>query len=112
MNTLRSRLIRLAHDKPELRPQLLPILKEGSAAVWETLFQTLVSPKDIEKLCRKAGYEIDPRTFNFKNPDSTKKSLYAPFNVKDLDGDYVTGTVEVRMEVGRGIRLYAHVEID
>lgn len=33
MSNLRSRLIRLAHEKPELRSQLLPILKKASA--WE-----------------------------------------------------------------------------
>jgi len=30
MATLRSRVIRLAHEKPELRPHLLPLLKEAS----------------------------------------------------------------------------------
>jgi len=30
MSDLRSRLIRLAHAKPELRPDLLPLLKQGA----------------------------------------------------------------------------------
>jgi hypothetical protein len=29
-NTLRSKVIRLAHQNPELRPHLLPLLKEGA----------------------------------------------------------------------------------
>jgi hypothetical protein len=30
MSTLRSRLIRLAHANPELRPVLIPLLREGA----------------------------------------------------------------------------------
>jgi len=33
--TLRSKLIRLAHAKPELRPHLLPILKTAARPIYE-----------------------------------------------------------------------------
>lgn len=40
MNELRKKVIKLAHDKPELRKHLLPLLKEGTekdAAGWTSL---------------------------------------------------------------------------
>lgn len=49
--TLRSKLIRLAHSKPELRSELLPLLKE--AAKGEPLFVT-----DL----RKAGIRLTAPT--------------------------------------------------
>jgi hypothetical protein len=40
MSTLRSKVIRLAHENPELRPHLLPLLKEaaGTVKVWEVIY--------------------------------------------------------------------------
>lgn len=38
MSNLRSKMIRLAHEQPELRPYLLPLLKEGGrTAYWTPL---------------------------------------------------------------------------
>ena len=55
--TLRSKLIRLAHAKPELRPAILPILKsarieEGAIKALETLISQLNLPvkPNAEKL--------------------------------------------------------------
>jgi len=46
MSDLRKNLIRLAHDNPELRPKLLPLLKEGagvgpSSKGWKPFLQGL-----------------------------------------------------------------------
>lgn len=53
--TLRSKLIRLAHDNPDLRPQLLPLLKE--AAVEKVLYTVSINiPKDS---ARRVQREFD-----------------------------------------------------
>lgn len=41
---LRSKLVRLAHEKPELRPHLLPLLKEGSEGKTATMTTALALP--------------------------------------------------------------------
>lgn len=43
-SNLRSRLIRLAHENPDLRSQILPILKEGSDAV--QVHRSFVAPME------------------------------------------------------------------
>lgn len=43
---LRSKLIRLAHAKPELRPSILPLLKQGRQFDWGEL--TLIQRRFLE----------------------------------------------------------------
>lgn len=55
MSTLRGKLIRLAHEKPELRPHLLPMLKkamkyrgiDSKADIWTTLYETALSLTEL-----------------------------------------------------------------
>ncbi len=51
--TLRSKLIRLAHDNPELRPQLLPLLKEAAQAF---------NKPNVTKWMRNHASEFDTAT--------------------------------------------------
>lgn len=51
MNTLRSRLIRLASENPDLRPHILPILKEGGESDRVASVKRTVSTADTS-----AGY--------------------------------------------------------
>jgi len=51
---LRSKLIRLAHEKPELRPALLPLVKEAAVGV---------TPKTL-KMIQEEGPESDPGSWH------------------------------------------------
>jgi hypothetical protein len=80
--TLRSKLIRLAHENPALRPDLLPLLK--SAAGQPTL------QKDWEIYSSIPGHGAVTRALNAaakKAGDALLKTLRTP-EYKDLDPSY------------------------
>jgi hypothetical protein len=80
--TLRSKLIRLAHENPALRPDLLPLLK--SAAAQPTL------PESWEIYSSIPGHGAVTRALNAaakRAGDSLLKTLRTP-EYKDLDPDY------------------------
>jgi len=54
MTPLRTRLIRLAHEKPELRSYLLPLLKSASSNVQKAV-------DEIKTLAKKKGWKAHPR---------------------------------------------------
>ena len=58
MSTLRSKVIRLAHENPELRPHLLPLLKEGKESYpWNECIKDQMdqygNKETAEKVCGK-----------------------------------------------------------
>lgn len=59
MSDLRSRIIRLAHAKPELRPALLPLLKEAAAPGDATYMKALDNLADLAELTENAQEIID-----------------------------------------------------
>lgn len=59
MSDLRSRVIRLAHAKPELRPALLPLLKEAAAPGDSTYMKALDNLSDLAELTENAQEIID-----------------------------------------------------
>ena len=73
MSELKKAVIRLAHEKPELRAHLIPLLKEAQATVTNELpvkFVMDVLKAVGEHFKRKHGltYKIDPRTGVFNDP--------------------------------------------
>jgi hypothetical protein len=59
---LRHQLIRLAHENPELRPQLLPILNDraaGNGGSVMLLSQVLSTTDDLRAFLQTMGSEID-----------------------------------------------------
>ena len=52
--TLRERLIRLAHDKPELRKELLPLLKEDTERMAKTARGNMMSI-DMKAVAKELG---------------------------------------------------------
>lgn len=59
MSDLRSRVIRLAHAKPELRPALLPLLKEATAPGDAAYMKALDNLSDLAELTENAQEIID-----------------------------------------------------
>ena len=59
MSDLRSRVIRLAHAKPELRPALLPLLKEAAAPNNTAYMKALDNLSDLAELTENAQEIID-----------------------------------------------------
>lgn len=62
VNTLRNKLIRLAHEKPELRPHLLPILKTAGSPLEEFQTRTAAGAQKrlrtrAETVWEKSGHE-------------------------------------------------------
>ena len=71
---LRNKLIRLAHQKPELRKHLLPILKEAGSR----------NPYEVEFYCEafdhESGDEIETDSINEVYAQSYEASLYDVFD--------------------------------
>ena len=65
---LRSRLIKLAHSKPETRKDLLPILKQGEAKS-AFIFGRKIKPREVETALNESG--VSWRKINDTKHDST-----------------------------------------
>ena len=59
---LRQSLVRLAHANPDLRPQLLPLIREAGGA--DALFQSHV--KDVRKLLSGIGHAVQTMAIDQK----------------------------------------------
>ena len=69
MNTLRQNLIRLAHEKPELRRYLLPVIRQSGrltasqpryVVVDESTLGVLMSPDSIQVLATRVSHIDSP----------------------------------------------------
>jgi hypothetical protein len=120
--TLRKRLIRLAHDNPELRPHVLPLVKEGasgwSAALAHDPMFAIASPiaKQLEKFTAQAVDSIDPGgSISLDNgmvvflTPGMKLGVTVSTPEVDMDG-YQTGTMtDESKDFSWGIKLSAIV---
>lgn len=79
MITLRRQLIRLAYEKPELQPKLLPLLKEGGAIMSEPLDRAL---QDILRKAYIAGTDAGFQASDEAVRTAGKESLAAYREVK------------------------------
>lgn len=62
MSSLRSQLIRLAHQNPDLRPQILPLLKEAetkTAALPENVVDTDFLKRHVRNVYNGIGHAVD-----------------------------------------------------
>lgn len=64
MGSLRTRLIRLAHERPELRPQLLPLIRsaEGPEPAYVQSMVAIEDLKDLDRVLQKAfgRFRLEP----------------------------------------------------
>lgn len=58
--TLRSQIIRLAHKNPELRPDLLPLLKEGGSDGWGRNAKVLITNITPKGFSYSFSYQFSP----------------------------------------------------
>jgi len=93
--SLRSNLIKLAHEKPELRPQLLPLLNKEGAAADAKQFATLNVEAGKSKAHFTAYYDLgklstpkalqEIATSMMKGVQKLMERLYQEYEVGRLD---------------------------
>lgn len=66
--SLRSRIIKLAHDNVALRPHLLPILKEAGAEIANTILQQMGGTGRIRAMTGAKQFVALPNGVQFKWP--------------------------------------------
>jgi len=133
---LRKELIRLAHEKPELRAEILPVLRSAkqtkvAGSLTLPLFgktEALVTAKQIKAAMAKAGYLTDlfdftKIQFDTVDPASGPPSPYrhgfeaiwrvfGPGEFGDRHTDYVWGTVQIYMASSdKGIQVAAVIHV-
>lgn len=79
--SLRSKLIRLAHENPELRAHLLPLIRKTAGGFSIKVFnvpEKQITPGHILKAMAAAGWtDIDPATLEYERPREAKDT-YGP----------------------------------
>jgi len=120
---LREKLIKLAHARPELREDLLPILKQGAVDKVPIFskFEVNLKPRDIEKMflkhypmARPGSLEIDRKVTK-----AMGGRMFSNLTMENDDPnaeDYertLTGSLVVALDPdSSGARVYAFVNVD
>jgi len=103
MSTLRKKLIRLAHENPELRGDILPLLKTRTAAPKLDIYLAAqgvvndaerVTGKKLEKLIVQAARMMKPHKFTLV---PTRSYLY-PAGYGSSDGSRADGEIVFKDE--------------
>ena len=112
MSNLRNKIIRLAHENPELRKDLLPLLKVEKTAEWDgglypipgSNHMMMLRVEEIKKIIDRDARDWLPdgdgetlmwNKINWHGSDLKLKAnlVYMPFEVPSSDGWKLTGRV-------------------
>ncbi|HEY9818820.1 MAG TPA: hypothetical protein V6D20_23880, partial [Candidatus Obscuribacterales bacterium] len=119
MSDLRNKVIKLAHDKPELRPHLLPVLAEGKTAAYTDMFHFVgnfdpaVWASALPSYLRKTSWKVNMLSdLNFTVEGSAYNGPQWTLNFKGrpMAVDVASGTVYVQyhLEVSSPDLQYDH----
>lgn len=108
---LRTKLIRLAHSKPELRPALLPLLAQTKTAseIGQTILQQMGGARRIAMMTGAKNFVMYPNGVRFSWPSKQPSKGNEVKVTLDPSDTYTVEFFNVRQGIPKSVKKYTDI---